>query len=37
MKLNKMIWTGFLTLAAGVMTLCGGENLLRNPEFASKD
>ena len=37
MKLNKMIWTGFLTLAAGVMTLCGGENLLRNPGFTSKD
>ena len=33
----KAVLTSALTLTAGVMMLCGGENLLRNSEFASKD
>lgn len=33
----KTVLTGFLTMTAGVIMLFGGENLLRNPGFASKD
>lgn len=33
----KAVLTGLQSLAAGMIMLCGSENLLRNPEFASKD